>query len=162
MTASKLEDLFLMTLKDIYHGEKQIVSALPKMAKRAENEELKGALNHHLEETTGQVERLEQVFKILGKPARGETCDAIKGLIKEGQEVMEKAKTGSVCDAGMIAAGQAIEHYEIARYGTLIAWANQLGMVDAAKLLEENLAQEKRADQTLSKIAIHGVNCRAA
>jgi ferritin-like metal-binding protein YciE len=162
MTATKLEDLFLMTLKDIYHGEKQILKALPKMAKHAESSELKSALEHHLEETEGQVERLERVFKLLDRPARGEPCEAIKGLIEEGEEVMEKAKDAAVCDAGMIAAGQAIEHYEIARYGTLIAWANELGMVEAAKLLEQTLEQEKKADKKLNDIALREVNRKAA
>lgn len=162
MTATRLEDLFLLTLKDIYHGEKQILKALPKMAKHADSSELKKALQHHLEETKGQVERIERIFKMLDKPARGEACEAIEGLIEEGDEVIEKAKTGAVGDAGLIAAGQAIEHYEIARYGTLCAWATQLGMVDAAELLEETLEQEKKADATLSKIALKGVNRKAA
>jgi ferritin-like metal-binding protein YciE len=159
---TRLEDLFLLTLKDIYHGEKQILKALPKMAKNAENSELKKALEHHLEETKGQVERLERVFQLLDKPARGEACEAIEGLIEEGEEVMQKAKTSPVGDAGLIAAGQAIEHYEIARYGTLCAWAKQLGMMDAAKLLDETLAQEKKADATLNGIALKDVNRRAA
>jgi ferritin-like metal-binding protein YciE len=162
MNATKLEDLFLMTLKDIYHGEKQIIKALPKMAKHAESPKLKSALEHHLEETKGQVERLERVFSLMDKPARGEACEAIEGLIEEGEEVMEKAKSAAVCDAGMIAAGQAIEHYEIARYGTLIAWATQLGMTEAAALLEETLEQEKKADQKLNEIAINEVNRKAA
>lgn len=162
MTPTKLEDMFLMMLKDIYHGEKQILKALPKMAKQAESERLKKALQRHLEETKGQVERIENVFKLLGKPARGETCEAIKGLIEEGEEIMEKADSGPVCDAGMIAAGQAIEHYEMARYGTLVAWAKQLGLVEASKLLEETLAQEKSADSKLNEIALGEVNRKAA
>jgi len=162
MNANNLEDLFLMTLKDIYHGEKQIIKALPKMAKHAENRELKAALEHHLKETEGQVERLERVFKLMDKPARGEACEAIEGLIEEGEEVMEKAKDPAVCDAGMIAAGQAIEHYEIARYGTLVAWATQLGMSEAARLLEQNLDQEKNADKKLNDIALNEVNRKAA
>jgi ferritin-like metal-binding protein YciE len=162
MPATTLEDLFVMTLKDIYHGEKQIIKALPKMAKEADNEELKEAFEHHLAETKGQVERIERVFKILDKPARGEACEAIEGLIKEGEEVVEKAKDAAVCDAGMIAAGQAIEHYEIARYGTLVAWAEQLGLTEAGKLLGENLAQEKKADKTLNEIALRKVNRKAA
>jgi ferritin-like metal-binding protein YciE len=160
--ATTLEDLFLMTLKDMYHGEKQILKALPKMAKHAESEALKEAFKHHLEETKGQVERLEKVFSLMEKPARGETCEAIRGLVEEGEEVMEKAKNGTVCDAGLIAAGQAVEHYEIARYGTLIAWAKQLGMTQAADLLEQTLAQEKKADQKLNEIAVAEVNRKAA
>jgi ferritin-like metal-binding protein YciE len=132
------------------------------MSKHAESKELKAALDHHLEETEGQVERLERVFALIDKPARGETCEAIKGLIEEGEEVIEKAKSPPVCDAGMIAAGQAIEHYEIARYGTLIAWATQLGMTEAAKLLEETLEQEKKADKKLNDIALKEVNRKAA
>jgi ferritin-like metal-binding protein YciE len=162
MAATKLEDIFLMTLKDIYHGEKQIVKALPKLAKHAESVQLKRALDHHLEETKGQVERIERVFQLLGKPARGETCEAIHGLIEEGEEILEKAENGAVCDAGMIAASQAIEHYEMARYGTLIAWARQLGMMEASKLLEETLEQEKKADATLNEIALREVNRKAA
>ena len=162
MATTNLEDLFLLTLKDIYHGEKQILKALPKMAKHAESKELKSALEHHLEETAGQVERLERVFKLIDKPARGEACEAIEGLIEEGEEVIEKAKSGPVCDAGMIAAGQAIEHYEMARYGTLVAWATQLGMNEAAKLLEETLEQEKKADKKLNDIALGQVNRKAA
>jgi ferritin-like metal-binding protein YciE len=162
MTPHKLEDMFLMTLKDIYHGEKQILKALPKMAKHAESEQLKQALQHHLQETKGQVDRIEKVFQHLGKPARGETCEAIKGLIEEGEEVMEKADNGPVCDAGMIAAGQAIEHYEIARYGTLVAWARQLGMMEASDLLEKTLDEEKKADAKLNEIALQEVNRKAA
>jgi ferritin-like metal-binding protein YciE len=162
MSATKLDDIFLMTLKDIYHGEKQIVKALPKMAKHAESPHLKKALGHHLEETKGQVSRLERIFQLMEKPARGETCEAIKGLIEEGEEVMQKASSGAVCDAGMIGVSQAIEHYEMARYGTLIAWARQLGLVEAASLLEETLKQEKKADATLNDIALHEVNRKAA
>jgi ferritin-like metal-binding protein YciE len=162
MPTTKLEDLFLMTLKDIYHGEKQIMKALPKMAKHAESSELSRALEHHLEETEGQVERLERIFALMDKPARGETCEAIQGLIEEGEEVMGKARSGAVCDAGMIAAGQAIEHYEMARYGTLVAWATELGMTEAARLLEQTLDQEKNADKKLSEIALGQVNRKAA
>jgi ferritin-like metal-binding protein YciE len=151
-----------MTLKDMYHGEKQIVKALPKMAKHAESPQLKAALGHHLEETKGQVARLERVFHLLDKPPRGETCEAIKGLIEEGEEMMEKADNGAVCDAAMIGVGQAIEHYEMARYGTLVAWARQLGMMEASSLLEETLKQEKNADAKLNDIALHEVNRKAA
>jgi ferritin-like metal-binding protein YciE len=162
MTASKLEDVFLMTLKDMYHGEKQILKALPKMAKYAQSPHLKDALSHHMEETKGQVSRLERVFQLIDKPVRGETCEAIKGLIEEGEELMKKADSGAVCDAGMIGVSQAIEHYEMARYGTLIAWARQLGMMEATTLLEETLKQEKKADATLNNIALQEVNRKAA
>jgi ferritin-like metal-binding protein YciE len=157
-----LEDLFHDTLKDIYYAERKILKALPKMAKHAESEALKEALKHHLEETKGQVERIEKVFDLMQKPARGEACEAIRGLIEEGDEVMEKAKTGTVGDAGLIAAGQAVEHYEIARYGTLVAWAKQLGMTEAADLLAQTLMQEKKADQKLNEIASKEVNRKAA
>ena len=153
MTASKLEDIFLMTLKDMYHGEKQIVKALPKMAKHAESSQLREALGHHLEETKGQVARLERVFQLMDKPPRGETCEAIKGLIEEGEEVMDKTDNGAVCDAGIIGVSQAIEHYEMARYGALSAWAEQLEMEDASELLEETLDEEKAADEKLSALA---------
>jgi ferritin-like metal-binding protein YciE len=162
MAASKLKDIFLMTLKDMYHAEKQIVRALPRMAKHAESSHLKKALDHHLEETKGQVERLERVFQLLDKPARGETCEAIKGLIEEGEELMDKTDNGAVCDAGMIGVSQAIEHYEMARYGTLVAWARQLGLMEATRLLEETLRQEKKADATLNDIALQEVNRKAA
>jgi ferritin-like metal-binding protein YciE len=162
MTTSRLEDIFMMTLKDIYHGEKQIAKALPKMAKHAQSPHLKEALSNHLEETKGQIMRLERVFQLLDKPPRGETCEAIKGLIEEGEEVMEKADNGAVCDAGMIGVGQAIEHYEIARYGTLLAWARQLGMTQVTPLFEETLKEEKKADATLNDIALQEVNRKAA
>jgi ferritin-like metal-binding protein YciE len=156
-----LDDLFLHTLKDIYHGEKQILRALPKMAKTAASPELKKAFLTHRDETEGQVAKLEQVFEMLGKAARGVPCEAVKGLIEEGTEVMEEDGQASVVDAGMIAAAQAIEHYEIARYGALRTWAEQLGHADAAKLLEEILQQEKHADELLNEIALSQVNAQA-
>ncbi len=160
-TASTLNDLFLTTLQDIYHGEKQILKALPKMAKNANSEELRQALEHHREQTQGQVERLETVFEMLDRKARGKPCEAIQGLIEEGNEVMEEAKDGPVLDAGIIAANQAVEHYEIARYGTLCAWAEQLGMNDAAKLLKQTLDEEKKTDALLNEIAMNTVNKKA-
>ena len=158
--ARNLNDLFLLTLKDIYHGEKQILKALPKMAKNASSAELKQAFERHRDETQQQVERLERVFEMMQKPARGQTCEAVEGLIAEGQEVIDEAED-DVRDAGMIAAGQAIEHYEIARYGTLCAWAKQLGMDDAADLLGQTLAEEKKADELLNKLS-QNINKRAA
>jgi ferritin-like metal-binding protein YciE len=140
----KLEDLFLHMLKDVYHAEKQILRALPKMAKNAESDELRTAFETHREETAVQVERLEQVFELLGKRARGEPCEAIQGLIEEGKEIMEEAEDPDVMDAGLIAAAQAIEHYEIARYGTLKAWADQLGMKDAARLIDQPCRRRRR------------------
>jgi len=162
MAEKSLEDLFLMTLKDMYHGEKQIVKALPKMAESAESSQLKQALEMHLDETQQQVKRLEQVFQLMNQKPKAETCEAIKGLIEEGEEVMEEAEEGPVLDAGLIAAAQAVEHYEIARYGTLCAWAKQLGMNDAADLLEETLEEEKNADKKLNQIAMANVNRQAA
>lgn len=162
MANTKLEDLFLMTLQDIYHGENQILSALPKMAQKASSSELQNALKKHEVETAEQVNRLKQVFQLLGQPAKGEPCEAIEGLIAEGEEVMSEIETPEVCDAGMIAASQAIEHYEIARYGTLAAWARELDMSEAADLLEQTLEEEKQADETLTNIALTSVNSEAA
>jgi ferritin-like metal-binding protein YciE len=156
-----LEDLFYETLKDIYYAEKTIVKALPKMAKNANSNELRHAFEQHLQETEGQVERLEQVFELIGKPARAKTCEAIKGLTEEAKEVMKDFKNSDALDAGLLSAAQAVEHYEISRYGTLIAWANQLGLDQAVELLEETLEEEKNTDKTLTKIAESGVNQQA-
>ena len=157
-----LNDLFLHTLKDIFYAEKQILKALPKMAKNAESEELKQAFETHREETLGQIERLEQVFEMLGKPARGVQCEAINGLIEEGKEVMEDFADSAALDAGILAAAQAVEHYEITRYGSLKTWAEELGMRDAAKLLDQNLQEEKKTDLLLTKLAEARVNTKAA
>jgi ferritin-like metal-binding protein YciE len=157
-----LDDLYLETLKDIYYAEKQLVKALPKMAKAAQDPALKQGFESHLEETEGHVERLERIFEILDKPARGKTCDAILGILEEGKSVMEELKGKSALDAGLIAAGQAAEHYEIARYGALKTWAQQLGMTEAAKLLEQTLKEEKVADQKLTDLAVGGDNAKAA
>ena len=163
MTALKsLEDLFVNLLKDIYYAEKQILKALPKMAKNAESEELQQAFETHLEETRGQIERLEKVFEMLGKPARGVQCEAINGLIEEGKEVMEDFADSAAHDAGILAAAQAVEHYEITRYGSLKTWAEELGMRDAAKLLDQNLQEEKKTDLLLTKLAEARVNTKAA
>lgn len=157
-----LEDLFLDTLKDIYYAERQIVKALPKMAKAAESEELRTAFENHLEETHGQIERLQKVFEILGKRAQGKTCEAIQGLIEEGEEIIEEFSESPAIDAGLISAGNAVEHYEIARYGTLKTWANQLKMPEAVKLLDANLQEEHKADELLTKLATAQVNKKAA
>jgi ferritin-like metal-binding protein YciE len=163
MPATKsLEDLFVNLLKDIYYAEKQILKALPKMAKKADSDELRQAFEHHLEETRGQVERLEQVFALCDLKPAAKTCAAIKGILEEGEEDMKEAADPDVLDAGMIADAQAVEHYEIARYGTMIAWAKQLGMDDAASLLEETLEQEYNADRTLTGIAEGSLNREAA
>lgn len=157
-----LEDLFLDTLKDIYYAERQIVKALPKMAKAAESEELRTAFKNHLQETHGQIERLQQVFEILGKRAQGKTCEAIQGLIEEGDEIIEEFSESPAIDAGLISAGNAVEHYEIARYGTLKTWATLLKMPEAAKLLDANLQEEHKADELLTKLATAQVNKKAA
>ena len=162
MTVKSMEDLFLHTLKEIYHGEKQILRALPKMAKMASSQELKQAFEQHREETLGQVERLEQVFEKLGKRARGEPCEAIEGLVEEGKEIMEEVQDPEVLDAGLIAAAQAVEHYEIARYGTLAAWAKELGRNEIADLLSQTLAEEKKTDELLNRLAEGRINKRAA
>jgi ferritin-like metal-binding protein YciE len=156
-----LDDLFLHMLKDIYHAEKSTLRSMSKMAKEAESDELREALENHRAETEGQVERLEKIFEMLGKKPRAEVCEAIQGLIEEAKEVMEEAEDGQVRDAGLIAAAQAVEHYEIARYGTMKAWAQQLGMVDAAELLEATLAEEKKSDQLLTELAESQLNAAA-
>ena len=155
--AKGLEELFTDTLKDIYFAEKQILRALPKMAKSASSQELSQAFEKHREETEGHVERLEEIFETMKKPARGKTCDAIIGIIEEGKEIMEEYAGDSALDAGLAASAQAVEHYEIARYGTLRTWAEQLGMKDVAMILDETLQEEIKTDQLLTKLAtIHG------
>jgi ferritin-like metal-binding protein YciE len=148
-----LNDLFLDTLKDIYFAEKQILKALPKMARAAQSDKLRAAFEKHHGETEGQVDRLEQVFKILDAPARGKTCEAIKGILDEGKEIMDEYEGHEALDAGLLAAAQAVEHYEISRYGTLKQWALQLGMKDVARLLDQTLQQEKKTDNALSLLA---------
>ncbi|MGN8119340.1 YciE/YciF ferroxidase family protein [Labrys sp. 22185] len=160
--AKELKDLFLETLKDIYYAEKQILRALPKMAREAQSPELTKAFETHREETEGHVDRLQQIFEMLEKPARGKTCDAILGIIDEGKEVMEEFKGAPALDAGLTAAAQAVEHYEISRYGTLKTWAAQLGLTDAAKLLDQTLQEEIKTDALLSKLATSSINKNAA
>ena len=157
-----LEDLFLDGLKDIYYAEKQILKALPKMAKGAESEEVTAAFEKHRMETEGQVDRLGQVFELLGVPARGKTCPAIDGILEEGSEILAEYKGAPALDAGLVAAAQAVEHYEIARYGTLKAWATQLGMTDAVALLDATLQEELATDKKLSDLAQAQVNQKAA
>jgi len=157
-----LDDLFLETLKDIYYAEKQILKALPKMARGAEADELRTAFLKHRDETETHVERLQQIFEMLDKPARGKTCDAILGIIEEGKEVLEEFKGSPAIDAGLTAAAQAVEHYEIARYGTLKAWAQQLGMKEAVGLLEQTLQEELKTDEALSQIGRAQANPKAA
>ena len=159
--AKDLNDLFHDTLKDIYYAEKQILKALPKMAKAATSPKLSAAFEKHRGETEGQVQRLEQIFELLGKPARGKTCDAIQGILEEGKEIMDEYKGAPALDAGLLAAAQAVEHYEISRYGTLKQWATQLGMRDAARLLDQTLQQEKKTDESLTVLADSAVNAAA-
>ena len=163
MSAMKsLQDLFVNLLKDMYYAEKQILKTLPTLAKKADSDELRQAFEHHLKETEGQVQRLEQVFALCDLKPSGKTCHAIKGILEEGDEDIKHAKDPDVLDAGMIADAQAVEHYEIARYGTLIAWARQLGMSDAASLMQQTLDQEYNADQTLTRLAEGRLNRQAA
>jgi ferritin-like metal-binding protein YciE len=163
MPANKsLEDLFINLLKDMYYAEKQILKALPMMAKKADSDDLRRAFEHHLKETEGQVVRLERVFALCGLKPSGKSCLAIKGILDEGEEDIKDAKDPDVLDAGMIADAQAVEHYEIARYGTLIAWAGQLGMEDAVRLLEQTLEQEYNGDRLLTDLAKGSLNRQAA
>jgi ferritin-like metal-binding protein YciE len=157
----KLSDLFHETLKDIYFAENKIIKTLPKMAKAAQSRDLAAAFNKHLRETQGQVKRLDQVFRIIGKPARGKPCEAINGITDEGAEIMKDFKGMPALDAGLLAAAQAVEHYEISRYGTLRTWAEELGMPDAAKLLQATLDEEEATDQTLTKLATSVINLEA-
>ncbi|RUX76906.1 ferritin-like domain-containing protein [Mesorhizobium sp. M7A.F.Ca.US.006.04.2.1] len=157
-----LEDMFLDGLKDIYYAEKKILKALPKMTKGAQDEQVSAAFEKHRVETEGQVERLEQVFDILGAAARGKTCPAIDGIIEEGSEILEEYKGSPSIDAGLVGAAQAVEHYEIARYGTLIAWATSLGKNDIVKLLNATLEEEKATDEALTSLGESGVNDKAA
>jgi len=157
-----LDDLFHDTLKDIYYAERQILKALPKMARGAQSGQLREAFEKHRDQTETHVERLQQVFEIIGKTPRGKTCPAIDGIIEEGEEVMASFKGSPALDAGLIAAAQAVEHYEIARYGTLRQWAQDLGLRDAAKLLDQTLSEEARTDELLTEIAEGGANREAA
>ena len=159
--AKTLQDLFHDTLKDIYFAEKKILAELPKMARAANSDELRAAFDKHEGETEGQVERLEQVFQILGESPKGKTCDAIVGIIEEGQEIMKEYKGTPALDAGLLAAAQTVEHYEISRYGTLKTWAGELGMDKAVKLLDATLTEEKNTDKALTELAETLVNQEA-
>jgi ferritin-like metal-binding protein YciE len=159
--AKNLDDLFHDTLKDIYFAEKKILATLPKMAKAAQSPDLKKAFEKHRGETEGQLKRLERVFGIIDRKPTAKTCDAIMGIAKEGQEIMTEYKGSPALDAGLLAAAQAVEHYEISRYGTLKAWAGELGHADAVKLLEATLQEEKKTDAALTVIAEDLVNMEA-
>lgn len=158
MAEKTLEKLFHETLKDVYYAERKVLKALPKMARGAQSPELKAAFEKHKDETEGQIERLQQVFEILGKRAQGKTCDAIEGIVAEGEEILDDFKGEPALDAGLVAAAQAVEHYEIARYGSLKHWAETLGMADAAKLLDANLQEEVATDAALTELAGSTVN----
>jgi ferritin-like metal-binding protein YciE len=153
MSVSTMDELFLDELKDIYSAEKQITKALPKMAKGASTPELKEAFESHLEETKGQIERLDKVFEILGKSGSGKKCHGMEGVLEEGSEVLEESEEGPVRDAGLISAAQRVEHYEMAAYGCVIAFAKSLGQDEIAEILEETLSEEKNADSKLGEIA---------
>ena len=156
-----LQDLFVDTLRDIYFAEKKILTALPKMAKAAQSDQLRAAFEKHESETDEQISRIEQVFKSIGEAPKGKKCDAIVGIIEEGQEIMKEYKGKAALDAGLLAAAQAVEHYEISRYGTLKCWASELGHDDAVRLLDATLAEEKNTDRSLTQLAESEVNIHA-
>jgi ferritin-like metal-binding protein YciE len=160
--AGTLHDAFIDEVRDAYDAEKQLTKALPKMAKAASSPELKAAFESHLEETRGQIERLEQVFELLDEKVRGKHCDGIAGIIEEGKAVMEEDFDETTMDACLIAGGQRAEHYEMAAYGTLVAWARAMGHTEAAILLQQTLDEEKAADEKLSSLAEGGINQEAA
>ena len=156
-----LGDLFEDGLRDIYYAEKAILKALPKMAKKAGHEELKAAFNEHVQMTNAQVQRLEQVFEMIGVKPRAKKCPAMDGLVAEAEELMKEAEDEDVRDAGLLGAAQSVEHYEISRYGTLKAWAQRLGMDEAAQLLDETLQEEKETDAKLTMLAEQAINAEA-
>jgi ferritin-like metal-binding protein YciE len=161
MAVKTMKDLLIDELRDIYHAEKQLTRALPKLARAASNEQLKEAFTQHLEETRGQIERLEQVFELLDTRTRGKPCHAMEGLIEEAKEIMEMGLGPELLDVALIAAAQKVEHYEIAGYGTLVALTQASGFSEAAQLLQETLDEEKKTDQLLNKLAISDVNMKA-
>src|SRR6476619_1259747 len=157
----QLDELFHDTLKDIYYAEKKILSALPKMAKAAQNEDLTAAFEKHQAETEGQISRLEQVFDLIDQKPQGKKCAAIEGILEEGQEIIKEYKGSPALDAGLVSAAQAVEHYEIARYGTLRTWAEELGLNQAMKLLQQTLDQEEATDRARTELAESVVNQEA-
>lgn len=161
MAEKTLDDLFHDTLRDIYYAERKILKSLPKMARAAQAPELKAAFEKHKDQTEGQVERLQRVFEIIGKAPRGKTCPAIDGILDEGDEIAEEYKGNPALDAGLLAAAQAVEHYEITRYGTLKRWAQVLGLDEAVTLLDETLTEESQTDEDLTAIADAAVNAEA-
>jgi ferritin-like metal-binding protein YciE len=161
MKVNSLQELFVDELKDVYDAEHQIIKALPKLIKATSSPKLREGLEEHLEQTKGQVNRLEQIFEGLGEAAKAKKCDGIRGILEEGEKSISEGEKGAVLDAGIIAGAQRVEHYEMAAYGSLKTWAAQLGNKEAAKLLEETLSEEKAADEKLSKIAESSVNAQA-
>lgn len=159
--AKQLDDLFHDTLKDIYFAEKKIVATLPKMAKAAVSPELKNAFEKHKTESEGHMKRLEDVFALIDAKPQAKTCDAIMGIVKEGEGIIEDYKGSPALDAALIAVAQAVEHYEISRYGSLKCWAKELGMSDAEKLLDATLQDEKKTDAALSELAVSVINMQA-
>ena len=160
-SSKNLQDIFHETLKDIYFAEKKILASLPKMAKAAHDSDLRAAFEKHEQETEGQVERLEKVFTLIEQPVRGKTCEAVNGIAEEAKDIMKEFKDSPALDAGLIASAQAVEHYEISRYGTLKAWAEELGLEEAVGLLEETLQEEKKTDQALNELALSSLNTEA-
>jgi ferritin-like metal-binding protein YciE len=158
MASANLHELFVDEIRDLYHAEKQLTKALPKMAKNATSDELRQAIENHLEETRGQIDRLERVFEMLEERPRGKHCAGMAGIIEEASDLLEEEDEGAVLDAGIVAGAQRAEHYEMAAYGSVIAWANIMGHTDVAELLEETLNEEKAADEKLSQIAMAGIN----
>ncbi len=157
-----LKDLFVHTLQDVYYAEQRIMELLPMMIEKAETHELRNVLKAHLAETEKQIQRLDEVFELVDETPTTEECEAVDALLEEAEDVMSEIDDKAVMDAGIIAAGQAVEHYEIARYGTLIAWADQIGLSQAKGLLEQTLEEEKRADKLLTEVALQNVNRQAA
>ena len=162
MALDTLQALFLNELRDMYHAEKQLLKALPRMAKAAQSSALQAAFTKHLDETERQVERLEEVFEALGEAARGKRCKGMEGIVEEGKEIMEEDGQEEVIDAALIAAAQKVEHYEIASYGCLVAYANLLGKRDVANLLKQTLAEEEKTDKALTALGEGGINEAAA
>lgn len=162
MAAHTLSDLYVEELRDLYNAERQILKALPKIIKAASHDDLKEALESHRQQTEGHVTRLEQIFEYLGKNAKGKTCHGMEGVLSEGAELIEEGPEAEVLDAGIIAAAQRVEHYEIAAYGSVRTWAEQLGLNDHVELLEQTLDEEKEADQKLTQLATESINEEAA
>ena len=162
MEMESLQDLFVEELKDVYHAEKQLLKALPKLAKAASSEELKSAFEEHLAETEGHVERIEQIFELMGKKPATKVCKGMKGLVEEGSEIIEEDAEDEVKDAGLISAAQRVEHYEIAAYGCLRTYARVLGNKEAEKLLQQTLDEEAACDEKLTQLAEAGINIAAA